>query len=321
MTISSQTISSARQVRLEELVERHGIKLRGPVERMGPCPICGGRDKFSINVRKQVWNCRGCGQGGDVIALAQFVDGSDFPTAVATLAGMLGLTGKPLLARGPTKTFAEIYERRQRNKARRLWRASQIATETPAEVYLQTRGIIVPLPTVRYLPPLKPGHHPAMLVPYGLPREPEPGVLDIAEHAIAAVQLTLLKPDGSGKADVEKPKITIGSPAGMPIVLAPMNDLLGLAICEGVEDALSVHQATGLGAWATGGAGFMPKIAKAVPDYVECVTVFVDDDEDGQRYATALAEALPRRIEVRLAASRKYRRYIVQPDGTFRRDV
>ena len=36
---------------------------------------------------------------------------------------------------------------------------------------------------------------------------------------------------------------------------------MGLGIAEGFEDALSIHQATGLGAWASGGASFMPKLA------------------------------------------------------------
>lgn len=40
----------------------------------------------------------------------------------------------------------------------------------------------------------------------------------------------------------------IGRSKGAPIVLAPLNDLLGLIVTEGIEDALSAHQATGLGA-------------------------------------------------------------------------
>ena len=50
-------------------MELRGIKLRGKVERVGPCPNCGGHDRFAINIRKQVWNCRGCHKGGDRIAL------------------------------------------------------------------------------------------------------------------------------------------------------------------------------------------------------------------------------------------------------------
>jgi hypothetical protein len=56
---------------------------------------------------------------------------------------------------------------------------------------------------------------------------------------------------------VEIPKRTIGAHKGVPIVVAPANELLAVSIHEGVEDALSEHQATGLGSWAAGGASFM----------------------------------------------------------------
>jgi putative DNA primase/helicase len=196
-------------------------------------------------------------------------------------------------------TQPRLDEREQRAKARYLFRSSIAAAGTPVESYLRRRGIAVLSPSIRFLPPRKSVHHPAMLVPYGLPDEPEPSVIDIAEVAITAVQLTLLNPDGTGKADVKPNKISIASPAGKPMVIAPINDLLGLAICEGVEDALSTHEATGLGAWASGGASFMPKLAAAVPDYVEAVTICAHEDETGQRGAVALANALNARgVEV-----------------------
>jgi 5S rRNA maturation endonuclease (ribonuclease M5) len=78
----------------------------------------------------------------------------------------------------------------------------------------------------------------------------------------------------------------------MPIVLTPVNDIGGLAISEGIEDALSIHQATGLGAWAAGCANRLPALARAVPRYVESVTILVDDDNDGRRFSRELAEAL-----------------------------
>ena len=43
------------------------LKGRG-ADRCGPCPVCGGTDRFSINIRKQVFRCRVCNIGGDVIA-------------------------------------------------------------------------------------------------------------------------------------------------------------------------------------------------------------------------------------------------------------
>jgi hypothetical protein len=42
--------------------------------------MCGGTDRFSINVKKQVFNCRG-GEGGDSIKMVQHVNGCDFVAA------------------------------------------------------------------------------------------------------------------------------------------------------------------------------------------------------------------------------------------------
>ena len=77
----------ARALLIQNEIDRRGIKLRGGIERCGPCPVCGGDDRFSINTEKQVWNCRGCGKGGDVIDLARHIDGSDFTAACTNLAG------------------------------------------------------------------------------------------------------------------------------------------------------------------------------------------------------------------------------------------
>jgi hypothetical protein len=111
---------------------------------------------------------------------------------------------------------------------------------------------------------------------------------------VDAVHLTLLGLDGH-KADVERPKLFVGSPAGRPIVLAPPNDLLVMAITEGIEDALSAHQALGIGAWAAGSASFLPALADVVPDYIDAITILAHEDLDGQRYAAELR----RRLHVR----------------------
>jgi phage/plasmid primase-like uncharacterized protein len=87
----ARLIAQSRAVPIERELERRGIKLRGRVECCGPCPVCGGTDRFSVNVKKQVWNCRGCGVGGDVIALVQHLDRTGFVTAVQMLAGEMHL--------------------------------------------------------------------------------------------------------------------------------------------------------------------------------------------------------------------------------------
>ena len=142
-----------------------------------------------------------------------------------------------------------------------------------------------------------------MIAAFGITTELEPGTLAIVEAAVRAVHLTKLKPDGSGKADIKPNKIVLGLPKGLPIVLAAPADGLGLTICEGIEDALSVHVATGLGVWAAGSASFMPALSQVVPKYIEVVTICSHGDDAGRRGSESLAHELAGRgIEVRLMA-------------------
>jgi hypothetical protein len=196
-------------VPIEHEIDRRGIKLRGRTDHVDPCSVCGDADRFGVNTSKQVFNCRGCGRGGDVIALLQLTEGCDVPTAVETVIGERRLNGNggqqldPESARKEQEQPAE--QRRQdtahqRDKARWLWRNSEPATGTIVEAHLRERGrIAVPPPAiVRFLPASsEPDRHPAMITACGIACEPEPGVLTIGEVVITAVHLTLLKPDGS----------------------------------------------------------------------------------------------------------------------------
>jgi hypothetical protein len=83
-------VATARSVRIENEVARRGIKLNGNgKDRVGPCPKCGGDDRFSVHIKKQCWNCRQCktkADKGDVIGMVQWWDGCDFIAACTTLA-------------------------------------------------------------------------------------------------------------------------------------------------------------------------------------------------------------------------------------------
>jgi Toprim domain len=161
------------------------------------------------------------------------------------------------------------------------------------KVLREVRGYRGLLPaTLGYLAPST-GFPPAMIAAFGMATETLPGEMVIDDAAVRGVHLTRLKPDGSGKAGTDRDKIMIGKSLGAPIVLAPVNDGLGLVIAEGIEDALSIHDATGLGAWAAGAASRMPALADRIPTYVECVTVFADADATGRTNAQKLAAAIP----------------------------
>jgi phage/plasmid primase-like uncharacterized protein len=288
--IAADVIARARTVPLDRVIRQRGIKLhKEGAELVGPCPKCAGHDRFAVHLRKQVWNCRQCGgKGAGAISLVMFIDGCDFRTAIETLAGEAVPT--PV----PSKNVSRLDDAAQARKAKWLWSRREPISDSPAETYLRAaRGLRGPFPAaLGYLPPSKPEHRPALIAAAGMASEHEPGVVAIADDAVKAVHLILLKADGSGKADVEPNKLSVGPIKGAPIMLAPMNDLLGLAIAEGIEDALAIHEATGLGAWAAGSAPMLPALADAVPDYTDCVSILVDDDDAGHRHAGTLAARL-----------------------------
>ena len=292
MSLPAEAIYRARRVDIREVAERYVKLKRGSAgEYVGPCAVCGGKDRFSVNTRKQVWNCRGCGKGGDVISLAQHLGGVTFGEAVVSLAGRGLVPPKNPLRKlnfGDDGKDAS----RQHEKARWLWAQRRPLAGSIAEPYLRkARGYGGPLPaTLGFLTAFK-DHPPSLIAAFGLPDEPEPGIL-AEPRDVRSVQLIALAADGSGKANVEITKRTIGAHKGLPIVVSPPNDLLGLSIHEGVEDALSAYEATNLGCWASGGAPFLPELADAVPSYIEVVTILSHPDTAGRIGACELARRL-----------------------------
>jgi hypothetical protein len=267
-----------------------------------PCPLCGPLKRKPISQRKQVlriwhsepafasFHCARCGEKGYVRdTTAVSLD----PAAIA-------------------RAKAEVAERdrvlgvERLSKAKWLWAKRRSIYGSLAETYLrEARGYQGAIPSTLAFLPARGEYGPAMIAAFGIPEEPEPGHITIADDAVRGVHLTRLAPDGSGKAGTDKDKIMIGMSAGWPIVLAAPNDLLGLAVTEGIENALSVHEATGLGAWAAGSASRLPALAPALPTYIEAVKIIMDDDVDGRRHAHELAARLSdRNIEVRLVLLR-----------------
>jgi Toprim domain len=189
---------------------------------------------------------------------------------------------------------ARISEAERLSKARWLWSQRRPIVGSVAETYLRAaRGYGGGgLPSTLGFLPARGKHGPAMIAAFGFPEEPEPGELVITDRAVRAVHLTRLLPDGSDRERGEAAKLMIGVVRGSPIVLAPVNDLGGLAIVEGIEDGLTVFEATGLGVWVAGAASFMPALADRIPAYVEAVTIYAHDDQAGQSGAASLAKRL-----------------------------
>jgi hypothetical protein len=262
------------------------------------CPLCGPLRRSLVNRRRKVFRIWRVEPG-----YATFV------CARCEARGYARDRDAPCLDPGEfARTRREADERdrqlteRRLGTARYLWARRLPVGGSVAERYLrEARGYRGVIPATIGFLPARGDHHAGLIGALGLPDEPEPGKLAILDDEVMGVHITKLNRDG-GKAGTDADKITVGHCMGNPLVVAPSNDGLGLCIAEGLEDALSVHAATGLGAWAAASASRMPALADKVPRHVEAVTVVADDDAAGWRNANELRERLLRRggFEVRV---------------------
>ena len=260
------------------------------------CPICGPDRRQAVNRRRKVlrvwvvegfttYNCARCGASG-------YVRDQTAPRPDPV---------KLMRMRAAAAEHECVAAAVRLKKAMWLWsRRRPDIRRTIVETYLREArgyaGDVLPA-TLGYLPATS-KYEPAMIAAFGLPIEPEPGRLLIRDDAVRGIHITRLKLDGSAKADTEQTKIMIGRSVGHPIVISPPSDLHGMAITEGIEDALSVYEGTGLGVWAAGCASRMPALAPAIPSTIEAVTIYAHSDPDGQKGARTLAQALAADLDV-----------------------
>jgi hypothetical protein len=65
-----------------------GWKLGPGTDKAGPCPLCGGKDRFAIHTTKNTFNCRRCGlSGGGVIDLVMKTEHVGFVGACELITG------------------------------------------------------------------------------------------------------------------------------------------------------------------------------------------------------------------------------------------
>lgn len=268
-------VAQALAVRIEDEIDRRGIKLRGEKHPSGPCPICGeGTDRFWINVRKQYFGCRICGAAGDVINLVKALDGVNFKTAVKTLT-----------RDGPRPAPAAIKpinggKDEKSEYALHIWRNAKTAAGTLVEVYLRSRAITIPPPpSLQFAPTLKHRsetgtvtYWPAMVA-----------LVQRADGAPIAVHRTYLSPAGS-KAPVDRVKKALGSVSGGAVRLVDTDN--SVMVSEGIETGLAVMQATGMPAWAALSAPGLRSLD--LPDAIRQVTILADADDDGAGKAAAV---------------------------------
>jgi putative DNA primase/helicase len=309
MTIDADTIALAKSVHIEDELARRGIRLRGKVERVGPCPVSGGTDRFSINVRKQVFNCRGCRAKGDVIALVQHLDRCDFVTAVRTLAGIEPGHPAPMVdpvkiaavrARAERDEINQLRDEAQRfTRAMDIWSEAVLIEGTIVAHYLHViRKVEIPAgasgAVLRFHPacPFGDTHHPGLVAL----------VRSIITDEPQAIVRTALNPDGTAvKIDGKTLRMSLGPTGGGAIKMTDTGEVTTcLGVGEGVETTLSMRKTPEFGpspAWAlisASGLASLPVLAG-----IECLWIAVDNDRPDQHGRQA-------GIEAALACSRRW---------------
>ena len=288
-----------------------------------PCPLCGGRDRFSF-FAKEVggrWYCRGCGMGDGIKLVQQFTK-KEFVQTLVHLETLLGLPvpkGKQGRYERSAVARHKLWAEKQRAEQSALWEKAfplgEIDRQTPVWRYLCARGLgdLVPSRELRFVKKLAcwevpdgqnidgaakarlVGEFPAMLAR-----------LTNAEGKFITLHRTYLTADGSKAPVHSAKKLAAGAVENGVIRLYPAGGVVCLA--EGIETALSVHALTGM-------KRFGPE---TIPDGVRTIRICGDNDRSyaGAAGAYELASRLRRsRPELEVSV------HIPQAAGTDWNDV
>jgi hypothetical protein len=164
-------------------------------------------------------------------------------------------------------------------RALAIWREAREGHGTIVFRYLESRGIVL-----HQLPA-------SLLFHSACPRpkdgagnfvSPLPAMVVLVEHVErgpVAVHCTYLRPDGSGKADIEKQKAIFGPVGGGAARFGSPREGQWLLVAEGIETALSVAMACSMPAWAALSASGIKNLI--LPPEATHIVVCADNDVDG----------------------------------------
>lgn len=291
-----------------QILEDAGIDAAFLRDIHGPCPLCGGTDRFRFDNKegKGTYFCSHCGPG-DGFKLLMGHLGFPFAEAAKHIRSYFGVNGKNLRETKHLEhtTMVKIADDPEivRAKLQKCWdEANVVKKGDPVWKYLtQTRQLPDDIPPVLRF---------CSRASYWEKGEGDKAVfIGKFPMMIAKIQGPDGKPVGihrtyltekGEKAPVSKTKKLMKGLgiSGGAIRLFPPDKVL--AVAEGIETALAVHAVTGQPCWATISATVMIKLV--VPESVTTVYIYADndspDDKDrraGQDAASTLAERL--RIE------------------------
>ena len=262
-----------------------GVSPRFLKNKHGPCPMCGGTDRFRFDDKDGLGTffCSVCG-AGDGVRLVELVNNVEFKEAAEMIEAIMGEV--KVVAPKPAAS-----DDAKQEAMRDVWKVSRpVDHRDPVGRYLQGRlGDIHRFPRcLRTVDRLKyydedlgTSYHPAMLA---LVRDPDDNAVNIHR--------TYLTPDGAKAALPSSRKMMAGElPKGSAVRLFPFyEDTLGIA--EGIETAWAAHLLFDVPVWSSINATML--MDWRPPKDVRRIMIFGDNDRSftGQMAAFSLAYRL-----------------------------
>lgn len=279
MALSSQAIANVKnRYRLSDIISRHVVLRPAGHEKVGLCPYHDEHSpSFRVNDAKGLFNCFGCGAGGDVIQFLCDIEGKTFAEAVKWLANVTDLTEVDPVQRERQQKLEIARSLEAIQHAKSQWAGSKRLEGTIGEIYLRSRGLEPPYPNFfRY------GWVPAWYdKKTGKPGPKFRAIIAGCQNKvgeIVGVQRILLGADGN-KAPMENPKLSLGSIRGCAIRINGCGPKI--LLCEGPEDGLTLHKRNpGVPVWIALGTSGLPYVD--LPDEVEEVMVGGDNNAPGR---------------------------------------